>query len=90
MEALRGVERQGGGPHAFYDGDGRVRDVLWVASFRLKASSRSFAPHITLGHGAEIPAIEPFAFDATTVAACHLGRFCACRKVLRAWNLGRA
>lgn len=90
MEALRGVERQEGGPHAFYDGSGRVRDALWVAGFRLQASSSAFTPHITLGHGGDVPAIEPFAFDATIVAACHLGRFCACRKVLRAWTLRRA
>lgn len=90
MEALRGVERQEGGPHAFFDGNGRVRDVLWVTGFRLKASSSAFTPHITLGHGDHPPAIEPFAFDATTIAACHLGRFCTCRTVLRAWTLERA
>jgi hypothetical protein len=90
MDALRGLERQGGGPRAFYDGDGRVRDVLWVGGFRLKAGGSAFTPHITLGHGPEVPAIEPFAFEATTVAACHLGRFCTCRRVLRAWTLKRA
>ena len=90
MDALRGLERQGGGPHAFYDGKGRVRDVWWVGSFRHKASGSAFTPHITLGHGSEAPAIEPFAFEATSVAACHLGRFCACRRVLRAWSLKRA
>ena len=90
MEALRGVERQGGGPHAFYDGDARVRDVLWVAGFRLQASSSAFTPHITLGHGTEVPEIEPITFEATMVAACHLGRFCTCRRVLRAWDLKRA
>lgn len=87
MEALHGVERQEGGPHAFFDGNGRLRDVLWVAGFRLQASASAFAPHITLGHGAEAPDIEPFAFDAATVAACHLGRFCTCRRVLRSWTL---
>jgi 2'-5' RNA ligase len=89
MEALRGVERQEGGPHAFFDENGRVRDVLWVTGFRLKAGSSAYTPHITLGHGDQPPAIEPFAFDATTIAACHLGRFCACRRVLRAWTLER-
>lgn len=90
MEALRGLERQGGGPRAFYDGDGRVRDVLWVGGFRLKASGSAFTPHITLGHGPDAPAVESFAFEATTVATCHLGRFCTCRRVLRAWDLTRA
>jgi 2'-5' RNA ligase len=88
MEALRGLERHEGGPHAFYGGDGRARDVRWVAGFRLQASASAFDPHITLGHGSDVPAIEPFAFDATTVAACHLGRFCTCRRVLRSWTLG--
>lgn len=89
MEALRGVERQEGGPHAFFGEHGRVRDVLWVAGFRLKSSSSAYTPHITLGHGDQAPAIEPLAFEATTIAACHLGRFCACRRVLRAWTLKR-
>jgi 2'-5' RNA ligase len=87
MEALRGVERQGGTPAAFFDGDGRVSDVIWVAGYRLKSSFGDFLPHITLGHAAEPPVVEPFAFDATTVAACHLGRFCTCRRVLRNWTL---
>ena len=87
MEALRGVERPGGTPAAFFGGDGRVGDVLWVSGYRLKSSFGEFLPHITLGHGAEPPAVEPFAFDATTVAACHLGRFCSCRRVVRRWTL---
>jgi hypothetical protein len=62
-------------------------DVIWVSGFRLKAAFGEFTPHVTLGHGKEPPAIEPFAFDATTVAACHLGRFCTCRRVLANWTL---
>ena len=87
MEALRGLERPEGTPAAFSGGDGRVGDVLWVSGYRLKSSFGQFLPHITLGHGAQPPAIEPFAFAATTVAACHLGRFCTCRRVLRSWTL---
>jgi hypothetical protein len=89
MEALRGVERPEGTPAAFADGDGRVGDVLWVAGYRLKSSFGHFVPHVTLGHGEEAPTIDPFAFDAATVAACHLGRFCTCRRVLRNWTLSR-
>jgi 2'-5' RNA ligase len=88
MEALRGVERPDGGPGAFEGGHGRVGDVLWVAGFRLKASFGQFTPHITIGHGAEPPDVAPFDFAATTVAACQLGRFCTCRRVLRTWTLG--
>jgi len=87
METLRGYERPDGGPGAFFEGEGRVGDMLWVAGYRLKAALGEFNPHITIGHGATPPAIEPFAFDATTVAACHLGRFCTCRRVLRGWTL---
>ena len=94
MAALRAIERQVGGPRAFYDGDARPRDVQWVARFRRQASSGAFTPHITLGYtdvtGDVTPPIEPLSFEATTVAACHLGRFCTCRRVLRAWNLVRA
>jgi 2'-5' RNA ligase len=87
MEALRGYERPDGGPGAFFGGEGRMGDVLWVASYHLKASFGAFTPHITLGHGAKTPEIEPFAFDAARIAACHLGRFCTCRRVLRGWTL---
>lgn len=87
MAAMRGFEHPGGGRDAFFDDDARVRDVLWVAGFRLQASGSAFTPHITLGHGDEAPAFEPMACTATTVAACHLGRFCTCRRVLRSWDL---
>lgn len=90
METLQGLERPEGGPHAFFDDDARIGDVLWVSGFRLKSSFGAFSPHITIGHGADAPAVEPFAFDATTVAACHLGRFCTCRRVLRSWTLRAA
>ena len=87
MEALRGVERQGGTSAAFAGGDARPGDVIWVTTYRAKASFGSFTPHITLGHAKQPPRVEPFEFDATTVAACQLGRFCTCRRVLREWTL---
>jgi 2'-5' RNA ligase len=87
MQALKGLERTGGDAHAFFDGGGRVGDVHWVAAFRQNSSFGAFTPHITLGHGVRPPAVEPIAFRATAIAACHLGRFCACRRVLRAWEL---
>ena len=87
MQALKGLERTGGDAHAFFDGGGRVGDVHWVAAFRQNSSFRAFTPHITLGHGVRPPAVEPITFPATAIAACHLGRFCACRRVLRAWEL---
>lgn len=87
MEALRGYERPGGTRAAFVDADGRVGDVMWVAGYRLTSSFHAFTPHITLGHGDHAPAIEPFSFEATTIAACQLGRFCTCQRILREWEL---
>ena len=87
MEALRGFERPEGTPAAFVDGEGRVADVVWVSGYRLKSSFGQFLPHLTLGHGETAPEIQPFTFQASTVAACHLGRFCTCRHVLRRWEL---
>jgi len=87
LEALRGLERPGGTAAAFFEGDARVGDVAWVTGYRLTSSLSAYNPHVTLGYAANPPAIEPFAFEATTVAACHLGRFCSCRHVLRSWDL---
>ena len=87
METLRGFERPGGGPAAFFEGNARVGDVVWVAGYRLTSSLSAYTPHITLGHASEPPPIDPFTFEAATVAACHLGRFCSCRRVLRSWEL---
>jgi 2'-5' RNA ligase len=87
MEALRGLERPGAGPGAFFDPDARVKDVLWVTGYRLKSSFGAYTPHITVGHGSQPPKVEPFTFEATKVAVCHLGRFCTCRRVVREWRL---
>lgn len=89
MEALRGLERGDGGVGAFADEDARLRDVLWVAGYRLKSSFHHFTPHITLGHASQPPLVEPFSFEAETVAVCHLGKFCTCRRILRQWMLRR-
>jgi len=87
METLRGLERPDAGTGAFFEGDARLRDVLWVGSYRLQSSFHHYTPHITLGHGDEPPAIEPFTFVADVVAVCHLGRYCTCRHVFRRWPL---
>jgi 2'-5' RNA ligase len=90
MDALRRFERTGGNRGAFVDDDGRLRDVAWVRGYRLHSSLGSFRPHMTLGHARQPPPIEPFTFEAAIVAACHLGRFCTCGRVLRRWRLRRA
>ena len=68
MHAFVGVERPGGTPAAFFGGDARVGDVLWVTGYRLKSSFGAYTPHITLGHAPEPPPIQPFMFTAETVA----------------------
>jgi 2'-5' RNA ligase len=90
MEAIRGYERPGGTPAAFVDGEGRVGDVLWVTSYRLKSAFHAYEPHITIGHVAEPSEVPPLTFTADAVAVCHLGRYCTCQQVLRSWRLGGA
>jgi hypothetical protein len=87
MEALRGVERAGATPAAFFGGDARMGDVLTVSSYRVNSSFTGFSPHLTLGHALQSPVVERLSFQASIVAACHLGRFCACREILRSWTL---
>jgi 2'-5' RNA ligase superfamily len=86
-DASAPFDRGGGDRDAFLNGDARDRDVQWVTGYRTASSGALFRPHITLGHAARPPAIDPFTFEASTIAACHLGRFCSCRRVLRAWTL---
>jgi hypothetical protein len=89
MEALEPFERTGGTREAFVGGEARPGDVAWVSGFRRASSYEAFAPHITLGHASTLPDVEPVTFDATTIAACHLGRFCTCQRVVRMWDLRR-
>jgi 2'-5' RNA ligase len=87
LEVTEGLEDTAGDVMAFFGGDARDRDVNWVTRYRAESSLARFLPHITLGHAARPPLVEPFDFEASTVAVCHLGRFCSCRRVLRAWEL---
>jgi 2'-5' RNA ligase len=87
LDAALPFDRERGDASAFAGGDARDRDLQWVTGYRTSSSGPAFQPHVTLGHAVRPPAIEPVDFDATTVAACHLGRFCSCRRVLREWSL---
>jgi 2'-5' RNA ligase len=89
LHATTAFETADGDAAAFYGADARERDVRWVREFRRESSFARFTPHITLGHAAEPPFIEPFDFVGTRIAMCHLGRFCSCRWMIRAWDLGR-
>ena len=88
LRAAEPFEVTTGDSSAFFGDDARDRDVRWVREFRQQSSLDRFTPHITLGHASEPPVIEPMAFVATTIAVCHLGRFCTCRRIFSAWNSG--
>ena len=87
MRALSEFEQDGGTSSAFADDDARPADVEWVSNYRSGASFDAFTPHITLGHAPTPPHVRPLDFVADTVAACQLGKFCSCRRVLREWKL---
>jgi 2'-5' RNA ligase len=89
MDGLEPFERTGGTSEAFAGAGGRPGDVAWVAGFRKASSYDAFKPHITLGHASTPPDVEPITFDAITIAACQLGRFCTCLRLVRMWELRR-
>jgi 2'-5' RNA ligase len=86
LHATEPFEAADGDASAFVDADARERDVRWVREFRRESSFARFTPHMTLGHASEPPFVEPIDFVATTIALCHLGRFCTCRRIIRAWQ----
>ena len=86
LEATAVFEAADGDASAFFDADARERDVRWVQQFRRESSFARFTPHITLGHASEPPFVEPTDFVATTIAVCNVGRFCTCRRIIRAWE----
>lgn len=90
LRATEAFETATGNASAFFGEDARDRDVRWVRDFRRESSFDRFTPHITLGQASRPPVVESVDFVATTIAACHLGRFCTCRRVIRAWDLRRA
>ena len=89
MDRLAPFDLTTGDAASFYDDTepARTRDVEWVARFRTRAAYGAWEPHVTLGVGrleARSPAIQ---FVAARVAACQLGRYCTCRRVIAAWTL---
>lgn len=88
MDTVLPFEARDAGRDAFYtEGEpARRADLQWVSQFRTHSSYDHFNPHITLGLGG-VAEPEPFTFVASRVAACHLGRFCTCRAILRDWRL---
>jgi 2'-5' RNA ligase len=90
LQATEPFEVQDGGAPAFVGEPARDRDVRWVREFRRASSFARFTPHITLGHASTPPHVEPMDFVATRIAVCHLGRFCTCHRIIRAWELSPA
>jgi len=89
MDALEPIDQHIGGEGAFYENGEppRLRDIAWVNGFRTQSAYDHFRPHITVGHGDVPERVPPFHFHAARLAACHLGRFCTCRVILREWRL---
>lgn len=54
----------------------------WIKNYADESSFKNFRPHITLGFGEADCIPMPIDFTASTLALCHLGNFCTCRKVL--------
>ena len=92
MDRLAPFDVAAGDARAFTGDDepARARDVAWVTRFRTAAAYGAFDPHVTLGVGSLDEPPPALAFDAATVALCHLGRFCTCRRVLASWTLAAA
>jgi hypothetical protein len=54
----------------------------WIKYFRTKHSGEAYSPHITLGLGGLPQNDESIPFHGSSVALCHLGNYCTCRKIL--------
>lgn len=65
-----------------FDDTPTQNDLKWVKNF-LSYSQTDFNPHITVGPSSQKVRYEtPEAFKASTLALCHLGNYCTCRKIL--------
>ena len=59
------------------------KTLFWINNYRKKFSFENYYPHITLGTSEVIKKIDAsLIFTASTLALCHLGNYCTCRKVL--------
>jgi 2'-5' RNA ligase len=59
--------------------------LFWIRNYPKNSSLKNFSPHITLGFGTLQNVQFPPSFHASTLALCHLGNYCTCRKVLYSW-----
>jgi hypothetical protein len=56
--------------------------IDWINRFIPHYCFQNFWPHITLGFGAPPSNFQPFSFQASRLAICHLGNHCTCRSTL--------
>jgi 2'-5' RNA ligase len=57
--------------------------LAWIRNYREKAAFNAFFPHITIGYGDVARSMSfPMPCTPSTLAICHLGNHCTCRKVL--------
>ena len=56
--------------------------LCWIKNFPAGSSFENFFPHITIGFG-ETKALDlPIEFAPISLALCHLGNHCTCKKIL--------
>ncbi len=56
--------------------------LKYINNFLQNASYEKYSPHITVGNGVYTQGNFPMSFTAPTLAICHLGSYCTCRKIL--------
>jgi 2'-5' RNA ligase len=59
-----------------------LTSLEYINHFRSNASVENYSPHITVGSGPYQAHHLPIPFTASTLAICHLGNYCTCRKIL--------
>ena len=64
------------------EGEVAESTLRWIKNFPTESGFEKFFPHITIGFG-ETKALDlPIEFVPVSLALCHLGNQCTCRKIL--------
>lgn len=70
-------------PSALHGPDAISRPTLdWIRDYRQTSSFQHFWPHMTLGFGETRVEAVPETMKPASLAVCHLGNHCTCRKIL--------
>ena len=59
-----------------------VSAINWINQYIPHHCFENFWPHITIGFGETSDFFQPFSFQATRLAICHLGNYCTCTRIL--------